>query len=65
MTLAPNSYDGQDIVFTYDPYTIDPLFCAEEVKCTNVSNVAGSTGIACQELDAQNQLTWNFDESDY
>ena len=36
MTLAPNSYDGQNILFTYDPYTIVPDFCAEEVKCTGV-----------------------------
>ena len=65
MSLSDNMYDGEDIVFTYNPFTVDPDFCEATVTCVNVANVASSSGLTCQDLDGQDRATWNFDTQDY
>ena len=67
---APNNYDGTDIVFTLDPFTVSPAPCASlfpiTYSCAGVTTPAGATAsVDCQELDGSNQLTWSFGETEY
>ena len=63
-----DTYSGNDIVFTYDPFDIQaPSFClfdVDAVSCASVSPDIGAN-LPCQELSQTRQLTWNFPESSY
>ena len=57
-----DSYTSSDVVFTYNPFTVEPLFCEMTVKCNNVSGPSNVLG--CTEL-SNGKIQWNFTPQDY
>ena len=57
-----NSYDGQTVTFTYNPFTVSPSWCEAIVKCASVTP---STYLKCQELDSNDETQWTFTGTDY
>ena len=62
MTLDPDTYSETDIVFTYDPFSVEPSFCEMTVECVSVAGT--SALLTCQEL-TDGKLTWNFTPDNY
>ena len=60
-------YTGTDVVFTYDPYTVLPAFCEITVSCSGTVSgpTLATTTLPCDDLDSNDQLINNFDDSDY
>ena len=73
MTLTPtaqteslsDSYTSSDVIFTYNPFTVQPDFCQMTVECNNVSGP--SNLLDCKELSDGNtgSIQWNFGPEDY
>ena len=63
MTLDPDNYSSTDVVFTYNPFTVEPSFCEMTVECVSV--VGPSNVLPCQQLSDDGTLTWNFNKDDY
>ena len=61
---SADRYTGGDVVFTYNPLTITPDFCATTVTCKNVSGPSTVLD-TCQELTPDGTLTQNFTELQY
>jgi hypothetical protein len=62
MTLDPDNYSSADVVFTYNPFTVEPSFCEMTVECVDV--VGPSSVLECQEITS-GKLTWNFTPDNY
>ena len=65
MATVTDDYSGTNKVFDYgaNPYTVTPSVCNLSVKCLSVT--PSNQNLPCQELDVNNQLTWNFPTSLY
>ena len=63
-----DDYSGNDVTFTYDPFTVEPTYCPLTVSCTSVvyQGTAITTGISCSEIDTNtNTLVSSFSGTDY
>jgi len=58
-----NNYNGQPILFTYNPISVSPAWCDATVTCDSV--VGPSQYLACKELDSNGKIDWTFDDTDY
>ena len=61
-TSLQDTYSSSDVVFTYNPFTVEPSFCEMTVSCNDVSGP--SNLLSCKEL-SDGKLTWNFTPNDY
>ena len=46
---AADQYTGVDFKFTYNPFTVEPSYCALDIQCDGVS--PENAFVPCQDLD--------------
>jgi hypothetical protein len=60
--LGADNYSNTAFNFNYAAYTVVPSFCTIQVTCVSSSN---ASAVPVQQLDGNDQLTFQFDHTDY
>ena len=61
--MPDNAYDNVPYGWTYAPYSVAPSFCNLQKKCSSVTGP--SNELPCQEIAADNTLSFQFSDQDY